>query len=75
MTGADAFGADGAAERRAAFLDADRLEVRHEAALRDAGGVEADAALVLLETVADDVVSGHRLLAANFTNLGHDGTP
>jgi hypothetical protein len=70
--GTDALGAYGTAQYGAAFLDADRLEVRHETALRDASGVEAYAALVLFKTVPDNGIAGHRFLAANFTNLGHD---
>ena len=50
---------------------ADRLQIRQEAALGDAGRVETDAALVLRRTLADDNVADRRTLTANITNSGH----
>ena len=65
----DAASADCHALRVAlAVRRADGLEVRKEAALRDAGRVETDAALVLRRTLADDDIADRRPLAADFTD-------
>ena len=76
LAGLEAARADAHALRVAlAVRRADRLEVRHEATLRDAGRVETDAALILRRTLADDDVADRRTLAANFANSGHFPVP
>ncbi len=50
-------------------------EIGLETALGDTGGVKTDAALRLRETVTNNTVANHRLLAANFANTRHDNSP
>jgi hypothetical protein len=69
---ADALGADCATDGCAALFYANALKIGHKATTRNAGGVKTDTAFSLLQTVADDAVACHGLLAANFANLGHD---
>ena len=76
LAGPDARRADAhALDVALAVGDAHRAQVGQEAPLRDAGGVQADAALVLGRALADDDVARRRALAADFANSGHCSVP
>ena len=47
------------------------VQVRKEAALRDTGGEQTDAAFILGRTLADDGLSGRRALSAHLTYSRH----
>jgi hypothetical protein len=64
----NARGANGATQRRAAFLHAHVLKVGHETAFRDACRVQTDSAFALGETMTDNRITGCGLFAAKFTN-------
>ena len=51
-----------------AVRNAHVVQVRKEATLRDAGGVQTDAAFVLGRTLADDGLASCRALSAHITN-------
>ena len=64
----DALGAQAHALRVAlAIRNAHVVQIRKEATLRDAGGVQTDAALVLGRTLADDGLACRRTLSAHIT--------
>ena len=76
LAGPDARRADAhALDVALAVGDAHRAQVGQEATLRDAGGVQADAALVLGRALADDDVARRRALAADFANSRHCSVP